>query len=99
MACLRSYPFPGNVRELLAIVVHSVATSGGLVVLPEHLPEECTSTASRLNALVVGNEIVPLREIESRYLNWALQKLGRNRRELTETLGISSKTLRRKLQS
>lgn len=39
LACLKAYPWPGQVRELAAAMQHAVAVCPGPMVLPRHLPQ------------------------------------------------------------
>jgi DNA-binding NtrC family response regulator len=43
------------------------------------------------------NEVIPLDEMERRYLHWALEQLPASRREQAQALGLSERTLFRKL--
>jgi len=45
-----------------------------------------------------GEEIVPLDQAERRYVRWAAQRFAGDRRALARRLGISERTLFRKLR-
>jgi len=61
------------------------------------LPSECRS-GSALPAGAMPEEIVPLEEMQHRYLLWALARFQGEKRELAEMLGVSERTLYRKVQ-
>jgi DNA-binding NtrC family response regulator len=99
-AVLQDYPFPGNIRELRNVLEWASLMADGDVLLPEHLPQEITgerppppaaSSAFRVEALV------PLDELERHYLEWALTRHGGDRRSLARSLGLSPRTLYRRL--
>lgn len=43
MELLKSYPWPGNIRELQSVLKKAVLNASGPVLLPEFLPEPCRS--------------------------------------------------------
>lgn len=94
---LKRYDFPGNIRELRNVVERASLLTDGDVILPEHLPSEARSGAA-LPAGAMPEEIVPLEEMQHRYLLWALARFPGEKRELAEMLGVSERTLYRKLQ-
>jgi transcriptional regulator with PAS, ATPase and Fis domain len=94
-ARLQNYDFPGNIRELRNIIERAVLMADGDTLLPEHLPSEVASAASE--GLPGVDAIVPLEMAELRYLQWALAHHGGDRKSLAEQLGISERTLYRKL--
>jgi two-component system response regulator HydG len=99
LACLRGYAFPGNIRELRNILERAALLADGEWIHPEHLPAECRGTAE--TALVHGADkarVRPLEEIEKDYLRWALQTHHGDRGSLARQLGLSERTLYRKLQ-
>ena len=103
---LGHHPFPGNVRELRNILERAALLADGDVLLPRHLPPECLESSgpegdlpfARPHAFAVpGEEIVPLEEIERRYLRALLERFDGTHRELALRLGVSERTLYRKL--
>ncbi len=97
--CLRHYAFPGNIRELRNVLERAALLTDGEEILPEHLPEQCGGDAgARSEFGLLPVEIVPLEEMESRYLAWAVTRFPGERRELARLLGVSERTLYRKLQ-
>lgn len=100
-ACLMSYNFPGNIRELLNMLERASILVDGRQILPEHLPDACpdeSPTAAAATALPFG-DVVSLEEMEKRYLRWALDRLPPSRREQAHALGVSERTLFRKIEN
>ena len=100
LKCLRGYNFPGNIRELRNILERAALLADGDQILPEHLPEEVTAGAvvspSANGAL--PTEIIPLEQLERDYLRWAVARFQGDKRALADKLGVSERTLYRKLQ-
>ena len=87
-----AYGWPGNVRELEHLVER-------LVVLGRHA-EITVDDIPRLRVhhfesgeLHFGEEVIPIREIQRRYAQWALQKLDGQKGRTAEALGVDWKTL------
>ena len=95
MRRLAQHPFPGNVRELRNVLERAALLTDGTVV--------ATATIERALAFD-GLPAVPaprasLRGIEAAALRMALQTPAATRRELAQALGISTRTLYRKLRA
>lgn len=101
LACLQRYSFPGNIRELRNILERATLLADDNIILPEHLPAEVRKceTASEDMKLMEQDEIVPLDEMERRYLIQVVSKFPGDRDSLADKLGISKRTLFRKLQN
>jgi len=93
---LQQYPFPGNIRELSNIVQRATLMTDGDVIEIQHLPEECLIETNH-NDKACFTDIVSLKELEKRYLIWALNQVS-SKDELAKKLGISERTLYRKLE-
>ena len=101
LACLEHYAFPGNVRELRNLLERATLLADDDVILPEHLPAEvCDGEAATVDQRISdANEILPLEELERRYLVQVVSKFQGDRDSLADKLGISKRTLFRKLQN
>ncbi|MGH7506097.1 MAG: helix-turn-helix domain-containing protein, partial [Longimicrobiales bacterium] len=55
------------------------------------------TSATGSNGLPAGDVILPLREIETRYVRQVLDRVGGNKRRAAALLGISRRTLYRRL--
>ena len=99
MTSLLSYAYPGNVRELLNILERAQLLSGDGVLRPEHLPDEVRLAATESNPPPMTDDIVPLAEVETRYLQWAAANFRGRKSLLALKLGLSERSLYRKLQS
>lgn len=99
-AKLISYDYPGNVRELRNILQKAAALSDGLI-RQEHVLVGRGRKAERLVEPVMSATAAALTmtEIEARYIRELLEKHNGHRRTVAETLGISERTLYRKLKS
>ena len=94
LARLQAYDFPGNIRELRNIIERAILMADGDTLLAEHLPPELAGEAV---AGIPDMDIVPLEMAELRYLQWALARHNGDRKTLAAQLGISERTLYRKL--
>ncbi|MBE9563892.1 MAG: sigma-54-dependent Fis family transcriptional regulator [Proteobacteria bacterium] len=98
---LQHYSFPGNVRELRNILERATLLADDDVILPEHLPADVSANknASKHVQLTDARNILPLEEIERRYLAQVVSNFSGDRDKLASKLGISKRTLFRKLQN
>jgi transcriptional regulator with PAS, ATPase and Fis domain len=94
-ARLQTYDYPGNIRELRNIIERAILMADGDNLLPEHLPPELADDGTE--GMPGVDTIVPLELAERRYLQWALVHHDGDRRALAAQLGISERTLYRKL--
>jgi two-component system response regulator AtoC len=96
---LLAYPWPGNVRELQNCIERAVALTGFDRIVVDDLPARVSSFRPG-TALIASDdpaELVPLEEIERRYIQRVLQANAGNKTLAARTLGIDRKTLQRKL--
>ncbi|OOZ37627.1 Fis family transcriptional regulator [Solemya velesiana gill symbiont] len=99
IACLSGYAFPGNIRELRNILERAALMADGDEIRPEHLPDECRRPYGAGEFSVEAEDgLLSLEEVERRYLEQASKQFGGDRKALAERLGISERTLFRKLQ-
>jgi len=92
---LVQYPWPGNVRQLRTAVEHGVVMSRGGEIQPADLPPDVRQAVMENPTPVV--DTLNLQEIEKHSIRQALQANGGNRTEAARSLGISRRTLHRKL--
>ncbi|WP_019627309.1 sigma-54-dependent Fis family transcriptional regulator [Thioalkalivibrio sp. ALJT] len=102
---LQRYTFPGNVRELRNILERAALLADGGPIRPEHLPEavraQCAGQPTKepgSDDLVHPLELRPLEEIEREYLRHALTVHDGDRRSLAQRLGMSERSLYRRLR-
>lgn len=98
---LEHYSFPGNVRELHNILERACLLADDGLIQPEHLPDydlavECPSRDAPFQ--LDRQSVLPIEVIEGRYIQWLTRHFEGNRAQLAEQLGISERTLYRKLQ-
>jgi DNA-binding NtrC family response regulator len=104
MDALRRHPWPGNVRELRTAIEHGVVMSNDSVIDLHHLPSSLTSPSPAPLRDEPGK--IPLaapREfnlhaLEMQTIRDALALSGGHRTRAAELLGISRRTLQRKLK-
>ncbi|WP_142524718.1 sigma-54-dependent transcriptional regulator [Methylacidimicrobium cyclopophantes] len=94
---LCQYDWPGNVRELRMALEHGVVMAQGLLITPEDLPERIRVPSILRSARDIPALSMTLREAEKQWILRALQACGGNRSEAARKLGISRKTLLRKI--
>jgi two-component system response regulator HydG len=97
---LLAYSWPGNVRELRNVVERAVALTCYEKVAVEDLPAKVRDYRS--DQVFIGGddptELVPLDEIEKRYILHVLKTVGDNKAMAARILGLDRKTLYRKLK-
>ncbi|MBF0188137.1 MAG: sigma 54-interacting transcriptional regulator, partial [Magnetococcales bacterium] len=100
MQLLKQYDYPGNIRELLNILERAVIMMDQTTILPEHLPTVVTGAhqhdASKRIEFTL-DEILTLEEVEQAYLQHVLRHHTLDRESLATQLGVSIRTLYRKL--
>ena len=96
MALLMKYSWPGNVRELRTAVEHGVVLSQGNMIEPNDLPS-AIRRGQGVMPLSKGMEPPKLEDVERGAIEVALEKSGKNITEAAKALGISRRTLHRKL--
>jgi two-component system, NtrC family, response regulator AtoC len=96
---LLAYQWPGNIRELRNCIERAVALTAFDCVSAEDLPEKvgAAHAARRGEETSAAEPLVPLDEVERRYILKVLEASGGNKSLAAETLGLSRKTLYRKL--
>ena len=100
-ACLLAYQWPGNVRELRNVIERALALSCHDLITLEDLPEQVRHPDGDVPlpvSLVDPGTILPLEEMERRYIHQVLEQLDGNRTLAARLLGVDRKTLYRKLK-
>ncbi|HUG67022.1 MAG TPA: sigma-54 dependent transcriptional regulator [Pirellulaceae bacterium] len=98
---LLAYSWPGNVRELRNVIERAVALTRYEQLAVEDLPEKIRDYRSD-QVVIVGHdpaELLPLEEVERRYIQHVLNTVGGNKTTASRILGLDRKTLYRKLNS
>ncbi|MFM8458107.1 MAG: sigma-54-dependent transcriptional regulator, partial [Chthoniobacterales bacterium] len=97
MKCLLAYSWPGNVRELRAAIEHGVVMANGPKITLRDLPVAVRESAPAGTA-ARGPLPLNLGETEISLMRRALAECKGNRTLAAEKLGISRRTLHRKLR-
>ena len=92
---LKSYDFPGNVRELANIIERAVIVAKGERIEVDDLPEGLRAAAAKRARV---NRRPTLREIEDDYIRETLEAAKGNKTEAARILGISRKNLYERLE-
>jgi DNA-binding NtrC family response regulator len=99
MALLRRYDWPGNVRELLHVVEAAAVVCDGAEILPPHLPAALRPPAAPSPPRQDTAKPLPtLQEVERAHIELALRASDGHRGNAARTLGISERSLYRKLE-
>ena len=91
---LKTYHWPGNVRELENVIERAAILTRGDLVTPDVLPVQPRNQAS---APLPGNRLISLEAIEREHIEQVLRRTGYHKSRSAEILGISRKTLDRKI--
>jgi two-component system response regulator HydG len=97
---LLSYPWPGNVRELQNCMERCVALAQFDHVGVDDLPERLRDFKSSRITIESSNpsELLPMDEVERRYILRVLEAVGGNKTLAAQVLGFDRRTLYRKLE-
>jgi DNA-binding NtrC family response regulator len=95
LAKLRRYPWPGNVRELRNVVIRTALFASGAEISAAELPEEFTDSAFAADL----HQLATLPELEKNAIAKALRQTGGHQQRAATVLGISRRTLQRKIKS
>ncbi len=102
LSYLLAYQWPGNVRELRTAIEHAVVMSNQSHLDLHHLPEflhgnKITNDSPECKNDLAGEAEFNLHVLEQRAIRRALAATSGNRTQAAELLGISRRTLQRKL--
>jgi DNA-binding NtrC family response regulator len=98
LAVLQNYYFPGNVRELENIIEHAVAMTREDVISVKDLPSDF-SEIGVFSFEQPDSQVMPLREMERKYIEWVLSRVGRNKTQAAKLLAIDRSSLWRHLKN
>lgn len=102
MEAILAYDWPGNVRELRTAIEHGVVMSTGAKIgirdFPMTLRQAKANFSGKPAALAASGNYLNLQETEHRLIMRALDESKGNRTEAAKRLGISRRTLHRRLQ-
>ncbi len=101
MERLRSYSWPGNVRELQSVIQQALLKATGTVLLPVYLPDDLLPETLASGACATAARSRPgstLADLEREAIQQCLIQTGGNRQRTAERLGISTRTLLRKIR-
>jgi len=93
---LAAYDWPGNIRELRNLVERMVVLSRGKVLDVKDIPAQVRETADSGGEVKIDAELT-VDEMEKQMVIQVLEKTNGNRTKAAEKLGISRRTLHRKL--
>jgi DNA-binding NtrC family response regulator len=99
MQHILEYDWPGNVRELRTTIEHGVVMATGQIITPRDLPATLRAprTLPTLEKKTPGREL-NLHDTETSLILRALEECRGNRSEAAVKLGISRRTLHRRLK-
>jgi DNA-binding NtrC family response regulator len=97
---LLNYTWPGNIRELRNTIERAVVLTRYEKISVDDLPEKIRDY--KTSHILIGSdnpsELVPIQEVERRYILHVLKTVGGNKTLAARVLGLDRKTLYRKLQ-
>jgi DNA-binding NtrC family response regulator len=98
MRRFEAYRWPGNVRELRNNLERMMVLADGEVLTENDLPEEILAASSSMSSPKAMPSNLTMDELERLAITKALEQCAGNRTHAAERLGISVRTLQRKLR-
>jgi len=105
MALLKSYSWPGNIRQLENVLERAIILAKGSAILPSDIPElveksmENRITGVSSDSLTVLSKLSPdLDTIEKAYIYYILSENNWHKSKVAKLLGIDTSTLYRKIE-
>ncbi len=97
---LMAYDWPGNVRELENCIERAVAMCDGKEIKLDNLPTKVQKFESARLEIPTDSpaEMIPLTEMERRYVRQVLSSVGGNKTHAARVLGIDRRSLYRRLE-
>ncbi|MBF0430993.1 MAG: sigma-54-dependent Fis family transcriptional regulator [Fibrobacteria bacterium] len=96
LGLIEDYKWPGNIRELENAVERAVILCRGHQITPEDLPPELSNSSGSSLLLNFGRGMT-MNEIEKFVIESTLKRFNGDKNRTAETLGISMRTVYRKL--
>ncbi|BCS52223.1 sigma-54 dependent transcriptional regulator [Geobacter sp. SVR] len=101
LAALQNYGWPGNVRELENVMERAVILTAGSAITTAVIPlrgvQSAQTAAPALPMPVQPSAMVPLEEMERQHIEAVLKGNNYNKSRTAEILGISRRTLDRRI--
>lgn len=98
MRRLAEYDWPGNVRELENLIERSVVLARGSLLTPDLLPARLVPALAQGTPVSTPTESFSLRDAEKLQVGRALDQTGWNKSQAAQLLGITRKTLDKKIR-
>jgi transcriptional regulator with PAS, ATPase and Fis domain len=101
LAWLSSRRYSGNIRELRNLIERAtLLADGDRIDLPhlDEMAEEIPQVRQANDEAFSVDQLIDLETLELRYLSWAKNRNGLEMAELADRLGVSQRTLYRKLE-
>jgi len=107
MQLFQRHRWPGNIRELENALEHAFVLCRSDTIQRAHLPLDLLAAIERApddpqaeedGGPVPSDVILPLAEVETRYLEWAVSNHEGDRSSLARRLGLSERTFYRKVR-
>ena len=95
---MTAYPWPGNIRELQHAVEHAFVLCRDDVIALKHLPPELHDFTNSEPAMPEQSPVIETSEDEVDRIVAALEKSGWNKSRAARLLGISRRTIYRKME-
>ena len=101
LTLLMEYDYPGNIRELKAIIHSMLNLAQGRTLSARFLPPQLLKRKKTLAASprMDGDTIPTLEQVEKDHIMSVYNLMGKNKSRTARSLGIGLNTLRRKLES
>jgi DNA-binding NtrC family response regulator len=96
-AALRDYPFPGNIRELRHAIQHASILARGDEIDVAHLPPEISGKTETPEGERAHSLVEAMEEYEKELILRTIRGTGEKRQRAAKLLGISRKSLWKKL--
>jgi transcriptional regulator with PAS, ATPase and Fis domain len=97
-ALFLDYPWPGNIRELKSVIESAIMVSDGDYITISDLPMNLQHYATGRREEIGSKAIRNIEEGERSVIEEALRQTNGNKAKAAEALGISTRTLYRKLE-